>query len=193
MKVLRSLITIVMLAMATFLHAQTKWVIDPNHSHLGFNITNMVINKVHGRFDDFQISFTATKDDFSDAVVELTAKVASINTGVEKRDNHLRTDDFFDVEKYPTLYFRSTQIEMTGTGKAKLHGDLTMHGITKPVVVEVEHRGTILNPNTNRKNAGFSVTGILNRMDFDITGKISGAAIGTEVRITADIQMIQEL
>src|SRR5688500_3341631 len=113
-KQLMLLLTAVLLSVSAI--AQTTWVEDPMHSKLGFTVTHLGIADVPGYFDDYDVPITSSKPDFSDAVVELTAETKSINTQVDPRDNHLRSSDFFDVEKYPTMTFRSTAIKKLKNG-----------------------------------------------------------------------------
>src|SRR5699024_6585456 len=111
-------------------------------------------------------TIVSSEEDFSDAVFELTVDVASIDTEVERRDNHLKSADFFEVEKYPTMTFKSTSIKKAGKDRYKLKGDLTLHGVTKPVTMELWYRGTIVNPQSQAVIAGFQLTGTLKRSDF---------------------------
>lgn len=162
------------------------WKSDKNHSELGFSIVHMGINDVTGKFKTFEATMTASKADFSDAVVELSADVASIDTEVEMRDNHLRSADFFDVEKFPKLTFKSTKIEASGKDSYRLTGDLTLHGVTKPVTMNLLYRGTIENPMNKKPTAGFQLTGMLKRSDFGIGPKFPAPALSDEVQIKAN-------
>lgn len=167
--------------------AQTTWVHDPYHSKLGFTVTHLGIADVPGYFDEFDVTITASKPDFSDAVVELTADVKSINTGVVPRDNHLRSADFFDVEKYPELTFKSTSIKKVGKDTYELTGDLTIHGVTKTVKVNMLYRGTTSNPNANGAPvAGIQITTTLKRSDFGVGPGFPPPMISDDVRIKAD-------
>ncbi|HMT11458.1 MAG TPA: YceI family protein [Ignavibacteria bacterium] len=169
------------------LFSQTVWKQDPNHSKVGFTVTHLSITDITGYFTKFDVSITSSQADFSDAVVELTADINSINTGIEARDNHLRTADFFDAATYPTMTFKSTSIERSGENSYKLKGDLTMHGVTKEITVDMIHRGTIQNPMANNAEvAGIQITGSLKRSDFGIGPKFPEFAISDEVRIKAD-------
>lgn len=167
--------------------AQTTWVEDPMHSKLGFTVTHLGIADVPGYFDEYDVTITASKPDFSDAVVELTAQTKSINTQVVPRDNHLRSADFFDVEKYPTLTFKSTSIKKLKGGNYELTGDLTIHGTTKSVKVNMLHRGTTANPNAvGAPVAGIQITGTIKRSDFGVGPGFPPPIISDEVRIKAD-------
>ena len=167
--------------------AQTTWVEDPMHSKLGFTVTHLGIADVPGYFDDYDVTITSSKADFSDAVVELTADIKSINTQVEQRDNHLRSADFFDAEKYPTMTFKSTTIRKLKDGNYELTGDLTIHGTTKQVKVNMLHRGTTENPNADGAPvAGIQITGTIKRSDFGVGPGFPPPMISDEVRIKAD-------
>src|SRR5690606_8483446 len=117
---------------------------DPYHSRLGFSVTHLGIADVSGHFKKFDVKVTGAKEDFSDAKFEMTAEVSSIDTEVEMRDNHLKSADFFDAEKFPEIKFVSTSVTATDEkNKYKLNGNLTMHGQTKPVTMDLWYRGTI--------------------------------------------------
>lgn len=175
-------------------NAQAKWGFDKSHSSVSFSIAHMVISETTGQFKDYEGTVTASKDDFSDAQVELTIQATSIDTDDEKRDGHLRAPDFFDVEKFPTITFKSTKMEAAGDNMYKLHGELTMHGVTKAVVLDAKYGGTVNDPWGNTK-AGFKVSGTLNRTDFDLkynsVMEAGGLMIGEEVEITCKMELVK--
>lgn len=183
-----SLILALIAVFLTFnLNAQTVWKQDPNHSKLGFVVTHLSIADVTGYFTTFDVTVTSSQADFSDAVIEMTADINTINTGIEARDKHLKSADFFDAATYPTMTFKSTSIEKTGDKQFKLKGNLTMHGITKEITVDLIHRGTIQNPMANNADvAGLQILGTLKRSDFNIGSTFPDFAISDEVRIKAD-------
>lgn len=182
-----SLLVVMFMFLSAGLFAQTVWKHDPNHSKVGFTVTHLSVADVTGYFTKFDVTVTAAQPDFSDAVVELSADINSINTGIEARDNHLKTADFFDAATYPTMTFKSTSIEKTGDKTYKLTGDLTMHGVTKTVTVDMNYRGTISNEMTkNNEVAGLQILGSVKRSDFGIGSKFPDFAISDEVRIKAD-------
>ena len=166
--------------------SQTTWTNDKMHSKLGFTVTHLGISDVSGLFKDFTVKVTTNKADFSDAVFELSVDVASITTEVEPRDNHLKSADFFDVATFPKMTFKSTAIKNTGKDKYQLTGDLTLHGVTKPVTLDLWFRGTINNPMSKKDVTGFQVTGKIDRSEFGIGGKFPAAAISNDVWIKAD-------
>ena len=167
------------------------WKSDDPHSQLGFTVTHLGISDVSGTFNDFDATITSSKPDFSDAVFELTAQTGSIHTRVEARDKHLKSADFFDAEKFPTMNFKSTSLNKTGNGKYKLTGDLTLHGVTKQVSMDLLYRGTVENAMNKKPTAGFQLTGTINRSDFNIGKGFPAPMISDEVRIKADGEFAQ--
>jgi polyisoprenoid-binding protein YceI len=190
MKKLFSLLIVAFLSASLF--AQTKWNADPMHSKLTFSVTHMGISDVDGLFNKFQASATTNKADFSDAVFELSVDVPSINTQVEMRDNHLRSADFFEVETYPSMTFKSTSITKVSKNKYKLTGNLTLRGITKPVTMDLWYRGTNVDDKTKKSTSGFQLTGIIKRSDFNVGTKFPAPVLSDEVKIKADGEFISE-
>jgi polyisoprenoid-binding protein YceI len=180
------------LLLTAFTTLTTFWKSDAPHSQLGFTVTHMGIADVSGTFNDFTVTIESDKADFSDASIEMTAQVASIDTRVEARNNHLKSADFFDAAKYPTLYFKSTGLTKTSANEYKLKGNLTLHGITKEVTMDLLHRGTIEDPKSKKKTAGFQVIGVIKRSDFNLGSGFPDAAISDEVRIKADGEFKQQ-
>jgi polyisoprenoid-binding protein YceI len=167
--------------------AQDSWVEDPAHSKLGFTVTHLGIADVPGYFEDYDVTIEAYEDDFSDAKVELTVQTASIDTRVQKRNNHLKSPDFFNVEKYPTMTFKSSGIKEVGDDKYELSGNLTLHGVTKPVTVTMVYKGSVQNEMTQGNlKAGIQITGTIDRSEFDLGNGFPPPMISNEVRIKAD-------
>ncbi|MEX1240961.1 MAG: YceI family protein [Cyclobacteriaceae bacterium] len=169
--------------------AQTTWTIDKAHSKIGFNVTHMAVSEVEGNFKDFDAALVTKSEDFNGAEITFNAKTGSIDTDIERRDNHLKSPDFFDAEKFPELSFKGNLVKQGG--KYKLKGDLTMHGVTKPVEFDVTYGGTI---NTGRgEKAGFKITGKLNRHDYGLTwnNKVPTGelVVGDEVEIIGKIKL----
>jgi polyisoprenoid-binding protein YceI len=184
---------IFILLMLSGLRAQSdNWKADKAHSNIGFTVAHLVISDVQGKFTDYDVTMTASKRDFSDASVEVVIRTASINTDNEKRDNHLRSGDFFNAEKYPTITFESKSFEKTGDNMYKVRGDLTMNGITKEVVLDMNYRGQVKDPWGNVKS-GFKATTVLDRYDFGLKYnsalETGGLLIGEEVQINIDLEM----
>ena len=164
-----------------------NWKVDNAHSKLSFGITHLGISEVTGLFKNFDVNITTSKDDFNDAVFEMTADVASVDTEIEMRDNHLKSADFFDVAKFPKMNFKSTSIKPSGEkNRYKLTGDLTLHGVTKPVTMDLWYRGTVENPMTKKPVSGFQVTGTIKRSDFGVGTGFPPPMLSDEVRIKAD-------
>ncbi len=164
----------------------TNWKSDKAHSQMGFSITHLGISEVNGSFKNFDVNITSSKDDFSDAVVEATADIASINTGIEMRDKHLAGPDFFNAEKNPRLTFKSTSITPAGKNNYKLAGNLNLNGVTKPVTLDLWYRGTIENPMSKAPTSGFQVTGTIKRSDFNLGASFPAPMLSDEVKIKAD-------
>lgn len=174
------------------LFAQSTWIADDPHSRLTFVTTHLGLSDVGGSFNEFDASIVASEKDFSDATFELTVDVSSLDTEVDKRDEHLKSADFFNVEKFPKMTFKSTSIKKTGKDRYKLTGDLTLHGITKPVTMDLWYRGTIEHPQSKALTAGFQLTGTLKRSDFNIGPDFPPAMISDEVRIKADGEFVKQ-
>ena len=168
------------------------WNNDDAHSQVAFTVKHLGISEVSGTFNDFDVKIHAAKPDFSDAAVTFTAKVASIDTRIEARDNHLKSADFFDTENYPDLTFKSTSIKKDGkNNKYKLTGNLTLHGITKQVTVDMEYQGSVENAMNKKQTVGFQVTGTIKRSDFNLGNGFPAPMISDEVQIKADGEFIQ--
>ena len=168
--------------------------IDRAHSSVGFSIRHMAISKTKGTFDDFAGSFSydpAKPDSWQcEAVIQAT----SINTGNEKRDDHLRNPDFFDVATHPTITFKSTAVELNDDGEGTLKGNLTMHGVTKEIEMDLELVGLLPESPFGDSRAGFTATGKLDRKDFGLTWnramETGGLVVGNEVKITIEVEGI---
>jgi polyisoprenoid-binding protein YceI len=181
------ILAVIMLSALTA-SAQTIWTNDPQHSRLGFVVKHLMISEIDGRFSDFSAKVITSKPDYSDAKITLTAKVASINTDVTPRDNHLRSADFFDAEKYPTLTFKSTKLVKLSSKKGYIFGNLTFHGITKPIKLNAIFFGKVINPMNKHITAGFKVTGVVKRSDYNLGPKFPEAMVSNEVRIVANVE-----
>jgi polyisoprenoid-binding protein YceI len=172
------------------LAATETWVVDKNHSEVSFQIRHMMA-KVRGSFNDFSGSIVADPAKPEAAQVEFTVKAASIDTNNENRDKHLRSADFFDVEKYPEITFKSARIVPNGKDKYEVTGSLTLHGVTKEVTLPVSFLGFMKDPGGNDK-AGFEATATLNRKDFGIVWNknldAGGFLLGDEVWVTINLE-----
>jgi polyisoprenoid-binding protein YceI len=178
---------------AAFPAFAADYTVDKDHSNVGFTIKHMM-SKVSGAFTDFEgkFSFEPKKQEASSG--EFTIKAASINTNNAKRDEHLKSPDFFDVQKYPTITFKSTKVDKTGKDKFKLTGDFTMHGVTKPVTFSVEYLGTAKDPWGNEKFAA-TAHGKINRKDFGLNWnkvlEAGGLLVGEDVDMVLQIEALQ--
>lgn len=178
---------VLLLLAAGSVAAQTVWKTDKSHSNVKFTVSHLVIAEVGGRFKDFDATVTHTKDDLSDMTVEATITTGSIDTDNEQRDTHLKSDDFFNVEKYPEMKFKSTKVEKTGNDTYKITGDLTIRDVTRPVVLDTKFRGSVKDPWGNTK-AGFRATTTIDRFDWGVKWnkaiETGGLVVGKDVDIT---------
>jgi polyisoprenoid-binding protein YceI len=173
---------------------KTKWTVDPQHSEIGFKVKHLMISNVKGKFTEFDADIQAD-DDFSSAEVDLWINAASITTNDEKRDEHLRSVDFFDVENYKEIRFISSLVEKTSKENIyNLVGELTMKDITREVRLEVDFGGIMKDPWGNEK-AGFSVHGKINRKDWGLmwnaTLETGGVLVSDEISISCEMQLVK--
>jgi polyisoprenoid-binding protein YceI len=177
-------------------NAQVNWKVDASHSKLGFSVTHLMVSETEGKFKVYEGSVNSKSEmDFTDAKIEFSADVASINTEDEKRDGHLKSPDFFDAEKYPKITFKSTSMKPSAKSKTTyiLTGDLTMHGVTKKVTFTAVGASKIVkDPYGNIKN-GFKVSGTINRKDFGLTWNMAleagGVIVSEDVKIDLNIEL----
>ena len=173
----------------------TKWTLDPTHSDLGFKIKHLMISNVSGSFKDFQAEVQTEGEVFSTAQINVAAEMASLSTNNEQRDAHLRTSDFFEVDKFPQLKFKSTRVDKVDNDTLVLHGELTLKGITKAVKLNVEINGVAKDP-WGGERAGFVVTGKIKRSEWGVTFnsalETGGVMLGEEVTINGEIQLIKQ-
>lgn len=169
--------------------------IDPSHSELHFKIRHLMITTVTGSFSSYDAVMQSSKEDFSDAVIHFEADINSITTGAEQRDNHLKSDDFFNAEKFPKLIFDSANFTKTGGDEYKLEGNLTIRDYTKPVTLHVNYGGTITDPYGQEKS-GFEINGKINRKEFGLTWngvtEAGGIVVSDEVKLVLNVQMIKQ-
>ena len=186
MRKINILLTLLLVSGGAF--AQSTWTLDKAHTKIGFNVTHMVVAEVEGTFNEFEGTIVSKSDDFVGSEISFTAKAASVETQNERRNNHLKSADFFDAEKYPEITFKGTLVK--DAGKYKLRGDFTMHGTTKKVDFDVTYSGTI---DTGRgQKAGFKVTGTVNRLEYGLAwdNKIPSGelVVADEVEIICKIE-----
>ncbi len=189
---IKSLLFITVLVVSSLFAQGTGWNLDKAHSSIGFSIKHMVISEVSGNFKDYDVTFKSTKSDFTDATVVASIKVASINTDNEKRDGHLRTDDFFNAEKFPLITFKSTSFEKTGENKYKITGDLTIRDVTKKVTFDAVYNGSIKAP-WGAQIYSWKATLIINRFDYNLKWnkaiEAGGLIVGDSVNITLNLEL----
>ncbi len=169
--------------------------IDASHSEITFKVKHLMITNVTGNFTQFNASMESDKEDFSDAVISFDADVNSINTNNEQRDGHLKSDDFFNAAQFPSLNFVSTSFTKVSDEQYKLAGNLTIRDVTKPVELDVEYGGTMVDPYGQTK-AGFEISGKINRKDFNLkwtaTTEAGGIVVSDEVKLQLNIQMVKQ-
>lgn len=168
--------------------AQETWQLDPNHSSAQFSVRHLGVSTVRGAFTKVSGTVKYDANDASKDSIQATIDANSVDTRVEMRDNDLRSANFFDVQKYPAITFNSKKVEAAGSGKLKVTGDLTIHGVTKEVVLDVDGPTTpIKDPMGKGMRSGASATTKINRNDFGVSGR--AGMVGDEITITLDIEM----
>ncbi len=194
-KIIVSIGTIIALTLPAFAFA-TTWTIDPDHSNVGFKVKHLMVSNVKGSFDKHTGTVEINDKDITNSKVEVSIDTNSINTNVQKRDEHLRSADFFDVAKYPTMTFKSKKVDKAGEDKLKVTGDLTLHGVTKEVVLDVEGPSKESKDPWGNIRKGATATAKINRKDFGLVWNAAletgGVAVGEEITITLEIEMIKK-
>ncbi|MBM6993932.1 MAG: polyisoprenoid-binding protein [Prevotella sp.] len=186
---MRKVLLFFALLSAVALQAQTgKWTNDKAHTRIGFEVKHAGLSFVSGRFGDFDITVDAAGKNYLGTKVDVTIQTKSISTGVEARDNHLRTADFFEVEKYPTMTFKSTKFVATSKKTGKIYGNLTIKGVTKPVVLNATLIAQMVSPMSKVMTAGFRLRGTVKRSDFGLGPKFLPALIGDNVNLIIDAE-----
>jgi polyisoprenoid-binding protein YceI len=175
--------------------ATTTWKLDPAHSAAEFKVKHMMISNVKGSFSGLSGVLTEHKTDATLSSVEATIPIETVNTGDPQRDGHLKSADFFDVEKFPTMTFKSTAVKQNGEGEYSVTGDLTLHGVTKPVTFKVEGPSAPAKDPWGNMRIGLSAATKINRKDFGLAWNAAletgGFLVGDEVNLTLDVQFIQ--
>ena len=168
--------------------------LDRSHTQVGFVARHLMVSKVRGRFTDFEGTIVVA-DDPSASSVEVTIQAASVNTNDENRDNHVRNNDFLSVEEFPTLSFRSTKVELKPRGDWKVYGDLTVRGVTRPVVLDVEFEGVIQDPWGNQR-LGFTASGEIDRNDFGVSFNAAletgGFVVSPKVKLEIEAEAVRQ-
>ena len=174
------------------LNAQTKWTVDKAHSDVQFSVTHLIISEVSGKFKSFDANIEVSSDDFTDAKIEFSSDVQSISTDNEGRDKHLKSDDFFNAEKYPKITFKGKSFTKVGQKNYKLVGDFTIRDVTKEIALDVTYNGLVKDPWGNIK-AGFKIQGEINRFDYNLKWntlmEAGGAVVGKNVNIIVNLEL----
>jgi polyisoprenoid-binding protein YceI len=188
-----ALVTLSATVLAALPAAAADWNLDASHSYVGFKVRHMAISKVKGSFGDFAATVQGEPGKPGTFSVEATVQLASVDTGNEKRDDHLRSADFFDVAQHPTMTFRSTGVTMDGD-EGRLAGELTLNGVTKPVTFDLEYAGQVTDPWGNVR-MGFAAEATIDRRDFGLTWskalETGGLVVDNDVEIELEIEVIQ--
>jgi len=170
-----------------------KWSVDTTHSKVQFSVKHMVIAQVTGEFQKYDLNINKMNGSFESAEVEFSIDTDTINTGIEDRDKHLKSADFFDVGKFRKIYFKSTSIKKVDDETYKMTGDLTIKNVSKPIELTVSFGGQIVDPWGNIR-AGYNIEGTINRFDYDLTWnnliETGGAVVGKKVKINTDIEIV---
>ena len=185
----------ILLVLTSINFAQTEWAFDKSHSNVSFSVTHMLIAETEGVFKTFDGRILTENDSFENAEISLTVDINSIDTDNEKRDNHLKSNDFFNAEKYPEMTFISRKFNKVDDKNYELWGNLSIRGVTKEVKLDVVMNGLITDPWGNTR-AGFKLSGELNRFDYGLKWskvmEAGGLIVGETVTITANIELIQQ-
>jgi polyisoprenoid-binding protein YceI len=173
----------------------TNWALDAAHSSIQFSVSHLVISETTGKFKKFDISLQADKTDFTDAKISFTAEVNSLDTENEDRDKHLKSDDFFNAEKFPQIKFVGKSLKKAKGNQYKLTGDLTIRDVTKTVTLDVIYGGTVQDPWKNTK-AGFKIVGKISRKEYGLKWntltEAGGAVVGDEVELTCKVEFAKK-
>jgi len=174
---------------------QTTWAIDTAHSEIHFKVKHMMVSTVTGAFNEFEGTLNSPSENFEGAEISFSANVNSIHTNNAQRDTHLKSDDFFNAEKFPKLSFRSTSFTQKSEDKYALVGDLTIRDITHSVVLDVEYNGTVVDPYKQTK-AGFELSGKISRKDFGLTWnavtEAGNVVVSNDIRLLMSIQLVKQ-
>jgi polyisoprenoid-binding protein YceI len=174
----------------------TTYKIDQDHSDIMFKVKHLMISTVSGLFKKFDATFDIDEKDLTNATASFEADISSIDTKNEQRDAHLKSDDFFNAENYPKMIFKSTRIEKIGDDEYKLVGDLTIRDVTKPVELNVQYNGEIVDPWGNER-LGFEITGKVNRREFGLrwsaVTEAGGVVVADDVKLQLNVEMVKQM
>tara|TARA_R110000868_G_scaffold409765_2_gene695953 strand:- start:11451 stop:11984 length:534 start_codon:yes stop_codon:yes gene_type:complete len=175
--------------------ATTKWKIDSSHSEIGFKVKHMMFTNVSGKFQEFEAQAETEEEIFENVMFKFNAPTESLTTGNSERDEHLKSGDFFDVENFPKVTFESNSYKKLNNGNYELSGELTLHGVTKPIILNSEFYGTVVDPWGNKK-VGFGITGKINRkqwgLNWNSTLEAGGLLVGEDISLIIELQFIKQ-
>jgi polyisoprenoid-binding protein YceI len=191
MKRIATLAGILALAAPLALAQTSTWKSDPAHSEVDFSVTHLTISQVHGRFGHVTATVTLDEGDISKSSVTATIDVTGIDTGEDARNNHLKTDSFFDVAKFPAATFVSTSVTKTADGLS-IAGNLTLHGVTKPVVLTAQGPAGPVPGMDHKQHAGFSASTTVSRTAFGIGSTFPTTAVGDDVKLNIDLDVVKQ-
>ncbi|ATL47470.1 hypothetical protein COR50_09940 [Chitinophaga caeni] len=186
------LLALVAFAPLALFAQKTTWKADPAHTSVNFSVNHLGISQVAGKFEKFDGTVVSSNKDFTGAQINFTVDVNSVNTGVDQRDTHLKSDDFFNAAKFPEMKFTGTAFKKISDDKYLLVGDLTIRDVTKTVTFEVVHKGGIIVDPWGNNRAGFIAKTKINRFDFNINYGKDNTAVGKEVRLVINLEIVQQ-
>jgi polyisoprenoid-binding protein YceI len=196
MKIISGLILTAALFLLPSMATASTWRIDPEHTSIQFTVRHMMVSNVKGVFHKFNGQFEIDDKEITNARASAVIDVASIDTGIEKRDEDLRSPNFFDVAKYPSMTFVSKKIVRTGANSFRMTGDLTMHGVTREVVLDMEGLETVVKDPWGNMRRGATLATMINRKDFGLTYnkllETGGVVVGEEVKINIEVELIRK-
>lgn len=175
--------------------AKSTWAIDPTHSEIGFKVKHMMFTNVSGKFNTFTATIENEDNQFETSTIHFEAEINSIDTNNTDRDNHLKSADFFDAEKFPKLSFKSSAVKKISENEFEIEGELTVKDVTKTITLATEYSGLMLDPWGNTK-AGLSISGKINRKEFGLTWNAAletgGVLVGEEVKLFVEVQLLKQ-
>ena len=169
----------------------STWIIDPSHSSVAFTIRHLAVSNVHGTITGVKGTVLLDEKDVTKSSVTATMDSATVNTGSDRRDKDLKSSDFFDVEKKPTITFKSTAVTKNG-GKLQLVGDLTLNGVTKPITMDLDSPTPPVTQKNGKVMSGFSATGMMKRADYNFGSKYTAPLLGDDVKLTIDVEITKQ-
>ena len=191
MKRFATIASLLVLAAPFALAQSSTWVADPMHSEVDFSVSHLSISNVHGRFGKIDATLVYDAADVTKSTVKATIDISTVKTGEDGRDNHLKTPDFFDVASFPTATFVSTGVAKSGSNLI-VNGNLTLHGVTKPVTLTVEGPNGPVEGMDHKQHSGFNATTTISRTVFGIGSKFPSAVVGDDVKLNIDLEVVKQ-